>query len=416
MSLRYSYFFTLLFGVLCFFDVSVLYALESTAVLPKNVRRVQTLFHMAEFDSFTDSSGKSKKLASSLEQPIYFKELVEAQSRETAASVQAFLKAQGVSLDTAAGGFVAGLKAGVQAVGLSFAWGVTDKLTVGVGAPFIRAETRVAIGLQPTEAAKDFLLQLQKPEYGQRRSAALAVREVNAAPEAMQELLQENGYKRVEDWRRSGFGDTTVVGKYKFFEGSSSSAAVELGVVMPTGATDDPDILTDIPLGDGQWDMFSQVVVDSKLFGDARISASLKYTEQLAANTELRLRTANEMIEVENAEVKLDRGSKLDLGLGYAQPLFGGLSAFGGYKFSRRAQDIYSQLPEASKQYYESEKGKPMRKQTMELGLGYSTLQAFKKGKFSIPFIASTSYTRQTAAKNTAFDADSVQLELSVFF
>ncbi len=411
-----AFFYLSFLGLILTLQSSVGFALESTAVLPKDVRRVQTILYMSEFDSFSNKDGRSIPLASSLEQPIHFQELVDAQSKETSASVRAFLNSQGISLDTEAGRFAADLKAGVQAVGVSFAWGLSDRFTIGLGAPLIRAETKVDIALQPTPAASGFLLELQKAEYGQRRNAALAVREVNAAPEAMQEVLEENGYQRVEDWWKAGFGDTTLAGRYRFHKGTSSSAVAELGVVIPTGATDDPDILTDIPLGDGQWDVFSQVVVDSKIFGNATASANIRYTEQLPGKMDLRLRTKDELIAVPNAEVTLDRGSKIDLGLGYSQPLFSELTAYSGYQFSMRGQDKYRDLPNASKNYYETEKGRPLRTQTLELGLGYSTVESYQRGKFPIPFKASTSYFRQTVAKNTAYDADRVQLELSVFF
>ena len=330
--------------------------------------------------------------------------------------VQAFLNSQEISLNTAAGKFAADLNAGVQAVGLSFAWGLTDRLTLGIGAPIIRAETKVDIALEPTSAAKVFLGELQRSEYGQRRSALLAVKAVNSATDTMQNVLTENGYAPVADWQTTGLGDATIGAKYRFVAGSRLSAIGEFGVVAPTGAKDDPDILTDIPLGDGQWDLFSGLVVGSKVIGGGTASASVKYTEQLPGKIDLRLRTAEELIAVPSAEVTLDRGSKLDLGVGFSQPVAYGLSAFAGYKYSRRGQDKYKNLPVASKLYYESEKGLAMQQQTVELGLGLSTVDSYKRGSFPLPLMASSSFYHQLAGKNTAYDADRVQVELSFFF
>src|SRR5690606_17376716 len=213
------------------------------------------------------------------------------------------------------GSFTADLKGRVEVTAPIFAYGISDDLTVGFAVPIYRAATAVEVGFTPNATAQAFLDALASPENNQTESAREAGMKLNAAVDELNAKLAANGYRELEDWKAQGLGDTTVLAKYRFYNKRGVGMAVANGAVLPTGRTDDPDILTDIPFGDGQWDVFSQFIVDEEVGLGVRFNQYVKYTHQLPGDKIVREVEPDEQIEVRKERAQYKLGDKVDAGV-----------------------------------------------------------------------------------------------------
>jgi len=136
------------------------------------------------------------------------------------------------------------------------AYGLTDRLTLGVIIPYIWASNDVNASINTSTANVGFnqlaispanplgVVPLAAPIPGTRRAT---VQDINNL------LASQFGIKPVQSWSGSGIGDIEFGGRYQYYRSEYWRLAFTGIAVAPTGKQDDPDNLVDIPLGDGNW-------------------------------------------------------------------------------------------------------------------------------------------------------------------
>ena len=132
-------------------------------------------------------------------------------------------------------------------------------------------------------------------------------------------------------FKTSIFGDTT----------SKLRLANLAGVVVPTGRVDDPDVLTDVAFGDGSWDIFAGLMCDQQLTSSLYFNQFAKFTYQLETDRLMRMKTADEALAVEKAQLTYKPGNKIDLGASVQWESDSGLELGLGYEFHRQQRDDY---------------------------------------------------------------------------
>ncbi|MBM4320256.1 MAG: hypothetical protein FJ125_09900 [Deltaproteobacteria bacterium] len=80
----------------------------------------------------------------------------------------------------------------------------------------------------------------------------------------------------------AGVGDIMAGFKHQLFKNELLRLAYALGVRFPTGHVDDPDVLDDISLGDGQWDAGIWLFADYQPWPWFFVNAHFKYEYQFA--------------------------------------------------------------------------------------------------------------------------------------
>jgi hypothetical protein len=283
--------------------------------------------------------------------------------------------------------------------------------------PYYRAQTAVEVGFRQNERAAAFLAALASPEHNQVEGAREATAKLNNAVGRLNSKLLDNGYAALKNWSAQGVGDLTVAAKYLVFDTGKVAGAFTSGFVAPTGRTDDPDILTDVPFGDGQWDAFGQVAFDQPLSRYVYVNQFAKYTWQAPGERQMRDVTAEESVEVEKVATRYKLGDKVDAGLSvnYLSP--GGVLLGVGHTWFQKYGDRYDgpdalsgttrrpELAKNSNQYAENG----------EFAIGYSTIPAFQRGKFAAPMELKLGYQRQYRSRNMPV-SDLAQIDASLFF
>lgn len=388
---------------------------ENTKVLPKNVRKLSLRSAETGFKEKTDSSGSTVSVVSPLAKDLTFKQISKGYSGIDRTQVEAFLQANSFGEDESVGKFSADFAGNVSVTAPIFAYGITDRLTLGGAIPYYRAKTSVKVGFRPNERGQQFLNSLADPYTNQVAKAQEAGAKLNDAVGQLNEKLVSNGYESLGEWEKSGWGDTTILAKYSALQAPQLIMALTGGFVAPTGTVDDPDVLTDIPFGDGQWDVFSAVTLDQPVFKYFYFNEYAQYTVQLPGRRPVRLKTAEEPIEVPKENVSFKLGDKVDAGTSFNWDSYDGAVVGVGYTYFRKFSDRY-QLGESHADAREALQEDTAQSTTeAEFQLGYSGIRAYQRGQLVAPFEIIGSYKKQLRGINSPIK-DLAQLDVNLFF
>ena len=391
------------------------YGFESAKVLPKGVRKVSVRSAETSFKDKTSSAGDSVSIVSPLAKELTFKQIAKGYTGINRTQVEAFLQANGYGDDESVGKFSADFAANISVTAPIVAWGITERLTLGGAIPYYRANTSVAVGFQPNERGQQFLNSLADPYTNQTAKSREAGDKLNNAVLKLNEKLADNGYQELGDWNARGWGDATVLAKYSALATGRLNAAVTGGFVAPTGRTDDPNILTDIPFGDGQWDVFSGAYLDQPVFKYFYFNEYAQYTVQMPGQRQVRVKTADEPIEVPNQNVRFKLGDKVDSGVSLNWDSYDGAVAGAGYVYFQKFSDRYY-VPEeyvGAKEALQEDTAQTTHE--AEFQIGYSGIRAYQRGQLVAPFEVIASYRKQLQSANAPVK-DLAQLDATLFF
>ena len=389
-------------------------AFESTKVLPKGIRNLNLRTLYTTTSTKTNKDGDIEPLAEPLWKPLKFRNILSSEEGLKKKQLQALLLQQGWSEDDSVGDFYAELDAQINVWAPIFAYGISDKLTLATALPIYNASTDIKAGFRTNEGADRFISALTDPTMSNTKSAVEAAEKFQNAIGRLNNKLVDNGYDELEKWNGTGVGDLTILAKYLAYDGDIFKAALTGGFTAPTGKKESPDILTDLPFGDGQWDLISQVTLDQFLTPNLVMNQFVKYTYQAADKKTTRLKTGEETIEVELKELDYKLGDKVDAGISiqYEQPITGIQTGLGLVAYKKYG-DRYSTDDLAAKD--ELQRATDHEAFYWQAKLGYSALGAFKRGEFAVPLMASIEYRKQKIGQNLP-RTDFTQVDIRLFF
>jgi hypothetical protein len=147
----------------------------------------------------------------------------------------------------------------IQITTLRAAYGLTDRLSLGVRVPYWTQENQVQATLDNRTATVGF-----NPAVP-GGVAPLGVPGTRPpTTEDIQAFVERLGFRRVETWSDASFGDSFAGGKYQYFQSEHWRLATTGRVRLPRGRWDDPNNLVDFPTGFDAWGLgleFHQDVV-----------------------------------------------------------------------------------------------------------------------------------------------------------
>lgn len=389
------------------------FAFENTQVLPKGVRNLNLRSVNTEFDQTSGPDGARNPLAQPLLKDLTFDLIARDEEKLKGDQLRAFLTSNGFQESDSVGQFTADVNGKISVIAPVAAYGITDKLTLAVAVPIYSASTTVDVGFRPNATASAFLAALAKPENNQTAAARDAGEQINTAVARLNDKLIDHNYSALQDWNARGVGDVTIATKYRFLGTGLLDGAWTGGLVAPTGRVDDPDILTDIPFGDGQWDIFGQVAFDQSLIAGLMLNQFGKYTVQLPGEKVVRAVEEDEQIEVGYTKTQFKLGDKIDAGTSVSwNPAFGLVSGV-GYSYFRKYGDVYRGPEGDVKRELEKETDQVAHNSLLQLG--YSTVPHYQAGLFAVPFEIKMTYIRQISSRNMPI-TDMAQFDLNLFF
>jgi hypothetical protein len=192
---------------------------------------------------------------------------------------------------------------------------------------------------------------------------------------------------------------------------------MSVDITAPTGEKTNTNNLIDLPSGDGQWDVGVGAFNEWAFARDFTLVSSLVYTRQLKDKKAMRVPEKIDSTitpDVDN-EVTFNLGDIVSTQQGVKYSFLGGFEANAAYGFQYKEGDKYSGLAFASERYTWMENNTEQNMQTAQLGLGYSTLQLYRAGKFKAPLGANLNHTIVLDGKNVIKDP-LTSFEFFIFF
>jgi hypothetical protein len=313
------------------------------------------------------------------------------------------------------GEFSADIKADVSAQGFGYGFGVTDHLTVYGSLPVYHLSTDVKF----RQSKESNLAAVQATIRSINPDTALGkfVKDLTMQlPTTNTELLQSlavnyYGYKPIGKWQKDAVGDAELGFIYRLTDFSDRGVAISSGVVLPTGDPDDPDSLQDISTGDGQYDTFLEV--DSGIsFLDNTLQFDLKgrYTYQFASKKEMRWIDDPDLpVARTKKELEQKLGNKLDATLTATYYPTYWMNVNSSLIMGLVGKTTYADVEDAAvKNALESDTD--TKNTWLRVGVGFSTIEAYKRKKFDLPMDIGVSAQKLINAKNTPsyerFDLD----------
>jgi hypothetical protein len=136
----------------------------------------------------------------------------------------------------------------IQIYTIQAAYGLTDRLSVGVRVPYWTQENQVQAALDSRTATVGF-----NPAVP-GGIAPLGVPGTRPpTTEDIQAFIERLGFRRVETWSDASFGDSFGGFKYQYYRSEHWRLAATGRVRFPTGRWDDPNNLVDFPSGFDAW-------------------------------------------------------------------------------------------------------------------------------------------------------------------
>lgn len=315
-------------------------------------------------------------------------------------------------------------KIDVRANVVGLAWGLTDKIMIATGVPMMFASVQPRGGYINDLAFKTTAQELRKLNISDEsvRTKALAYAQVlEGLPTVTAENLQavivnDFKYKPVGNWSAADVGDATIFLQTKFLDVGIYKAGAKLGVDLPTGRTDDPDNLLDIPFGTGYTTTYAESINDFLILGGNLMFTLVgRYQHNWEANKTYRLISSPSFpLTADKENILYKPGNLFSLGGELSMKLWRSLGISANYIFKTKAADF---ILGNNRNYDYSllESKTDFRSQTIQFFLNYSTVNSFLSKAFPVPFKIGLNYSYLLAGVNTE-DVKQLGLDFEMYF
>lgn len=287
---------------------------------------------------------------------------------------------------------------------MTFMRGVTDSLTFGVYIPVTTQKTLVKVSIDPSAP-------LQLEDVQNFLGEGLDING-DGIPDTAR-----LGYKRVENWSRTGLSDIEGGFRYQYLKTDDWRLAFTGAVRFPTGKVDDPDNLVDVEFGSGAYALLFRFNQDYTGIKKMTLNGTLKYDLVLPDKQTKRVPPdVNTILTNSDSKekVKRDLGDIFELEVSGNYSISKVLSLNIVYNYKSTLKDQISGNQGFDYESLEDETDRTSH--IMIGGLSYTTLPLYMEKKFPIPLTASISYRDRFAGSNNVLKSQYVDLGLQFFF
>ena len=288
----------------------------------------------------------------------------------------------------------------------TFAYGLTDRLTVGAIVPYAPlANTSFSFANNTAGANFGFVGNSLTPcPLAVPGCQPASLTNINAA-------LAQAGYKPLGNRQESGFGNVKVGARYQYYTGNHYRGAFTGGVILPTGKERDPDDLLGQSIGNDAWGLWFQLQNDLMFqrpglgkqlgfpdAGDFFLNYTLKFDMTLPDTQTMRVCPVTNPICPTKANIDRNIGDVFTLEIGPAIGLAKGFILSGFYQYQYKTKDDYSGpggVPVELLEQFSSQQAQQWRTDLL-----FTSIPWVMERKFSLPFVLGVSYRERFAGDN----------------
>ena len=295
----------------------------------------------------------------------------------------------------------------IQIYTLQAAYGLMDRLSLGVRLPYWTQDIRVQAALDNRTATVGF-----NPAVP-GGVAPLGVPGTRPpTTEDIQRLLERLGFRRLQNWSDASFSDSFGGLKYQYYRSEHWRLAATGRVRFPTGRWDDPNNLVDYPTGFAAWGLGLQVHQDvvwhkSGLAqrlgvlttGDVVLNTTLGYEAILPDDKPFRVCAIHQPICPNfDPHVRRDVGDIVEAEVAGSVGLLPGLTLTPMYTYTHKFQDHFR--GDLGFNYGQLQVETDTDSHSLDLRLAYNTALLFAAKRFPVPLSVSVRYVERLASTN----------------
>ncbi|AUN98993.1 hypothetical protein DOM21_05990 [Bacteriovorax stolpii] len=318
------------------------------------------------------------------------------------------------------GEFSADVEANVNAQGFGYGFGVTDRLTVYASVPMYHITTDIKF----RQSKESNIAAVQATIRNANPDSAIGkfVKDLTLQlPSTNSELLQSlvvnyYKYKPIGKWEKDALGDAEIGFIYRLTDYSDRGMSISAGAILPTGEADDPDSLQDVSTGDGQYDAFVEAAAGISFFDNTfQFDIKGRYTYQFASEKEVRWIDDVDMpLSSQKQTVNQKLGNKIDTTLTLTYNPTHWMNLNSSLILGQTEATTYANVADPKvRRALEEDTGNESR--WARIGIGFSTIEAYKRKQFEMPFDIGVTAQRLLNGKNTA-SYDRIDLDLKLYF
>jgi hypothetical protein len=297
-------------------------------------------------------------------------------------------------------------------VELTYAYGVTNRLALGVKIPYWWVKNKVNASVVANAGNANVgvgtggnIVSVLDPTFDHFITTA----EVQAL------LGSVYGYQPVETWTGQGLSDIEVGGRYQYVNTDDLRLAFTGAVRLPTGEVDDPDNLMDYSFGQGAYALLFHLNNDYTGWERGLLNVTLIY-EWVLPDKEVRRvpDDVNVPITANKEKVKRDLGDHYGVDVTGSVKVADPVTLFARYKFKASTQDdVKGSMGFA---YDSLEQETAWREQVYHVGVTYSTLPRYMRTRSGVPWAATLQYRNRFDGKNNVLKSQYLSATVQVYF
>jgi hypothetical protein len=211
-------------------------------------------------------------------------------------------------------------------------------------------------------------------------------------------------------------GDSEIGLIYRLTDFGDRGVSISLGAVLPTGTSDDPDSLQDVSTGDGQYDAFTEMAAGISFFENTfQLDLKGRYTYQFSSQKEVRwISDADLPLSSQKKNVNQKLGNKIDANLTLTYyPLYW-MNFNTSLLASNTGHTTYADVSDLKvRSALEADTDSESR--WIRAGVGFSTVEAYKRKQFDMPMDIGFTAQKLLNAKNTA-SYDRFDIDFKLYF
>lgn len=282
------------------------------------------------------------------------------------------------------------------------AYGASKDLTIFAGIPWTTAEVRNRVEFSGTNNALAILDRLGNMAFDELRAGLEQASRLDAA--TIRSTIEAEGYGPIDRWSYSGIGDLVFGGRTAFEIELIPEWPLQVeyspSVSLPTGHSDDPDLINDVSLGKGYISISQSLVEKIRVTDMLLAGLDQTYAYNMDARVKRRVPEENESVVAASrkASVLFEPGDDVELG---AFVEIGSGMYKGHIRFADRVhfEDRYSGSVDGN--YGKLSASTETELITHEVGFSVNTVDAFQRKEFLIPLIARFTASFPVAGQNS---------------
>lgn len=379
-------------------DLRAPFDFETTAVLPRGVRNPRIRALVSTMDERFSSGGGTEPLGAKLNKSVTWQDVIDSKDDSTErALVEGKVGSLGFSKGDSAGNTTGVVNTYLNVKVPVFAIGVTDKLMMAVAVPVVDVEVNADTGFQKSQQGQEFVNSVGESDPEKGREAA------DNLNNAINSKLKRLGYEPIQSHKVSSIGDIRVIGRYLTYEAERHAITLRGDATLPTGTPPNADKALDIPTGDGQWDLGAGVIYDYFVTRDRALCANtyFGYTAQLPDQIERRLPVSEyDSLSRDKELLERDLGDIYSAGAALTYQFQWGFNFGAAYGFQFQERARYKGTRFSQHRYRLLEAGTLQSMHSATAGIGYSTIELFRRKQFMLPLQLNLAYSKPLKGRN----------------